>query len=289
MVVSAVRPIEAPTSDGPWREWGGDGPVLHFAHANGLPPGTYKQLFSELLPGFRVVTTDARPLWPGAHLPERLDWRTLATDLRQKLEERGHRGIIGVGHSLGGVLTLLAAARDTSLFKAVVAIDPVVFTGTRALMWAAIRLFGMTHRFPLVRGALRRRERWDDLDQVRRAFASKHLFRAWADGVLEGYLEDGFVPHPDGGITLRYPKLWEAKIFESAPTSVWRALKTLKVPTLFIQGSESDTFLDSARRRALRQVPGAETFVVDGASHFVPMERPQEVAGAIRSFLQGID
>ena len=48
-----------------WLDWGGTGPTLHFAHANGLPPATYRVLFERLRERHRVVSMEARPLWSG--------------------------------------------------------------------------------------------------------------------------------------------------------------------------------------------------------------------------------
>ena len=50
----------------PWIDWGGDGPWLHFAHANGIPPATYRSLIAPLAEQFHVVSMEARPLWPGS-------------------------------------------------------------------------------------------------------------------------------------------------------------------------------------------------------------------------------
>ena len=52
-----------PAADGGgWHDWGGRGPILHLAHANGFPPESYRSLVRELTPAFRVVAAAARPL-----------------------------------------------------------------------------------------------------------------------------------------------------------------------------------------------------------------------------------
>jgi pimeloyl-ACP methyl ester carboxylesterase len=58
------------------------------------------------------------------------------------------------------------------------------------------------------------------------------------------------------------------------------------VPTLFVQGEHSDTFVDAARLRVEREMPASRTAVVADSSHFLPMERPAELALVIEEFLE---
>ena len=267
-------------------DWGGTGPVLHFAHANGFPPGTYRTLIGELAKHHHVFSMAARPLWPDS-IPQALrDWSPLAEDLRAELDRRGVRGIVGVGHSLGAVISLLAAAADPGLFSAVVAVDPIILTGTRSLFWGTAKKLGLGGRIRLVRGALRRRVQWSDRDEARATYSNKSVFSSWDPEVLDDYLDVGIVDLPEGGVRLRYPREWEARIFAAAPHDLWAQLRKVSVPTLFVQGEHSDTFLEAARARVEREVPGSRTAVIAGSSHFVPMERPAELARVINEFLE---
>jgi len=64
-----------------------------------------------------VVSFEARPLWSAEEPATLSDWRPLAADLRAELRRRGLRGLLGVGHSLGGTLTALAAVAEPELFS----------------------------------------------------------------------------------------------------------------------------------------------------------------------------
>ncbi len=279
--------ITSPRAEvGVWRDWGGSGPALHFAHANGFPPGTYRKLIDELTNHHHVFSMAARPLWPDSRPRVLRDWSPLVEDLRAELDRRGVRGIVGVGHSLGAVISLLAAAADPGLFSTVVAIDPIIFTGTRSLFWGTAKKLGLGGRIRLVRGALRRRVQWTDRDEARATYSSKSVFSSWDPEVLDDYLDVGIVDLPDGGVQLRYPREWEARIFAVAPHDLWGELRKVSVPTLFVQGECSDTFLDAARARVEREVPGSRAVVIVDSSHFVPMERPAELAQVIEEFLQ---
>lgn len=268
-----------------WRDWGGSGPLLHFAHANGFPPGTYRKLITDLSQNHHVVSMAGRPLWRESTPTVLHDWSLFADDLRTELDRRSLRGVIGVGHSLGGVISLLAAAADPGIFSAVVAVDPLILTGVHSAFWGAVKKIGMAERIRLVRGARRRRDVWDDRDQARTNYGRKSVFAGWDPEVLDDYLEAGLVEQPGGGERLRYPREWEARIFAAAPHNLWRQLKKVTVPTLFVQGEHTDTFVDAARIRVEREVPGARTVVVPGSSHFLPMECPRELARVIDNFL----
>lgn len=262
-------------------EWGGDGPPLIFAHANGFPPGTYEKLLRELSADYRVSAFSARALWPECD-PSSVDsWRDLARDLRRTMEERGLRRTLGVGHSLGGALTIIAAAADPSLFSALALIDPVVFTGGHALFWGVLKGLGFGNRLPLIRGARRRRERFPDLDAARSAYAGKSVFSTWDPEVLDDYVRAGFRETADGEVELRYPKAWEARIFELTPASVWSDLRRIELPTLVIRGASSDTFSPAAVRRMRSELTAATFAELPETTHFLPMEAPGDVARLI--------
>jgi len=270
--------------DSAWIDWGGDGPALHLAHANGFPAGCYRSLVRRLVPSFHVVSFEARPLWcpdDPATLP---GWQPMAEDLRAELRRRGLRGILGVGHSLGGTLTALAAAAEPEAFSALVLIDPVLFTWPRSWLWAAMQRLGRAHRFALVRGARGRRVHWPDVDAVRTAYRGRRTFAGWAPEAFEDYLGAGFVAASGGGVRLRYPREWEARIFETCPADVWRRLARIPVPVLFLRGERSATFLRSAARRGARRIADAKLVEVPGSSHFLPFERPEEAVREIVRF-----
>ncbi len=281
----SVFAAEALPEQPPWRDWGGSGPALHFAHANGFPPATYRALIEVLCESFHVQSMSARPLWSQTPPTNLADWALFADDLRDTLERRGQRGIIGAGHSLGAVTSLMAAANDPGLFSAIVAIDPLLLTGVHSVMWGAMKQLGLGDRLSIVRGALRRRTHWPDRRTILETYRQRRAFRDWAPAVLEHYLESGFVADSRGGLELRYPRTWEAAIFRAAPHNVWPQLRRLRVPSLFIQGEHSDSFSAAATRKVLRQVPGARLSLFKGYGHCVPMECPESVGTTILDFL----
>lgn len=267
------------------QDLGGAGPVLHLAHANGFPPGAYRQLAAALADQYRVVALPCRPLWPGHHPPDGTSWRPLADDLAQALEALGLGGIVGVGHSLGGVLTLWAAIERRNLFRAIVLVDPVILPPHWLWWLRLLRPLGLERRQPLVQGAMRRRHTWPSRQACFDHYREKALFARWSDQALWDYVESGTQLDANGAARLRYPREWEAHIFATTPLGIWRDVDKLRTPVLLLRGEHSKTFRPEVQARLARQLPQARTATLAGAGHLLPMEEPVETAAAIKAFL----
>jgi pimeloyl-ACP methyl ester carboxylesterase len=258
--------------------------VLHLAHANGFPPETYRCLAEPLRGQFSVVSMAGRPLWDRRPPSVLTAWDLLADDLAHGLRARRFEGVVGVGHSLGAVITLLAAAASPGLFAAVVLIDPVLLTGWSTLLWRVMTGLGLRRLLPISRGARRRRDRWPSRQAVHDSWSGARVFSGWDRHALDDYIDCGVVDADGGGVELAYPKAWEARVFETAPASVWHVLTSLDMPILLIQGEQTDPFLRPASRRARTVLGPDRVVIVPGTSHLVPMERPREVARRIVDF-----
>ncbi|MFL5344738.1 MAG: alpha/beta fold hydrolase [Hyalangium sp.] len=270
-------------------DWGGTGPVLHLAHANGFPPGSYRKLIELLKPRYHVFTLRSRSLVPGTDPLAMRTWDDLADDLAQALRAQGLENVLGVGHSMGGVTTLLASANHPGLFRAVVALDPVLFTGHRHLLHHALLLLGMQSRIPPARLARRRRESWGSREEAATSYRKRALFQRFDPECFQDYLTHGLTEVPGAGFRLTIPTAWEARIFETAARAVWSRLRSVEVPTLVMRGGDSDTLTPAALERVRRTVPGARTEELPGTSHLLPLEQPAECARRILAFLDAVD
>ena len=266
-------------------QFGGDGPVIHLAHATGFPPGSYRLFARTLLAHHRVIALPSRPLWPGSRPESAPTWHPMATDLIQGLDQLGLQGIIGIGHSLGGVLTLWAAVERPELFRAVVLIDPVILPATYLWLMRIVRGLGLGHRQPLVQGALRRRRTWPSARACYTYFRAKPFFANWPDAALMDYVEFGTRERDSGQVELAFSPEWEAHIFATTPTTIWPDVSKLRAPALIIRGEHSNTFLRVARARMAHLLPRASYLTMPGAGHMVPMEKPEQTGQAILHFL----
>ncbi len=266
-------------------------PVLHLAHANGFPPEVYAEMASSLAAHYRMVTLPARPLWEPAPLPETLtDWAVMADDLIVGLEAHELGPVVGVGHSMGGTASLLAAIKRPDLFRALVLLDPVLLP--RKIVWllAGGPDWLPKPEFPLVKKALRRRREWRDKKDAFDRFRQRALFKRWSDAAIWAYI-DGLtepVDNASDAIQLRYSPEWEAQIYRTAPHSMkgwWRWLRNLTVPTTVLQGAETDTFVDGSANLWKKQRPDLPVITIPKTGHLFPMEAPTLVVQHIMEFL----
>jgi pimeloyl-ACP methyl ester carboxylesterase len=275
----------------PYSSFGGSGPLLHFAHANGYPPGTYRPLLELLNTGHHVVAMHMRPLWPKS-VPEGLhDWSSLSTDIEKFLEQQNFNQLIGAGHSMGATATLRLALDHPGRFRALVLIDPVLFPPFAIRIWDIIYRLGLAYFHPLVRGALHRKDCFTDLSAMFTNYRRKAIFRNIDDAGLWAYVDAVAKPLPDGKVELAYPPAWEARIYATslrADMHIWRNLAKLKPPTLIIRGGESDAFRANTARRMQSLRGDILLRTIPNASHLVPMEYPQQTYEFIDAFLREI-
>jgi pimeloyl-ACP methyl ester carboxylesterase len=273
----------------PCLDFGGNSPALHFAHANGYPPECYRPLLARLATHYHVFALEQRPLWPDSEPASLDDWHPLSDDLFRFLDERHPAPLIGVGHSMGGIVTLRAALRRPERFRALVLIDPVLFPPRMILFWRMVRALRVDARLhPLVAGALRRRSVFASRDELFRGYRRKDVFRYLDDDALRACVDGIACQQPDGTYALCYSPQWEARIYTTgvwADLHLWRGLPRLQPPLLLIRGAETDTFWPSAARLVQRKLPSARVVTLENATHLVPLERPEKVANAIHTFL----
>jgi pimeloyl-ACP methyl ester carboxylesterase len=272
----------------PQFDYGGEGMLLHFLHANGYPPDCYSPLFELLKTRYHLFGMLLRPLWDDPKIEDINDWRPLSDDLLRFLTTDGFDPVIGVGHSIGGIVTLRAALRDPGKFRALILLDPVLFVPSVLVMWNLVRALGLGNKVhPKIVGALKRRPTFDDLDMVFRGYRSREVFKYMSDENLRAYIAGITKPKADGGFELAYSPEWEARIYLTGlrDFDLWRSLPKLQVPTLIIRGAETDTFFENAARLVKKKNQKIQIKTLEKATHILPLEYPQKVYNLIRAFL----
>jgi pimeloyl-ACP methyl ester carboxylesterase len=289
----------------PHFDLGGIGEPLHFLHANGYPPGCYKPFLKPLRKQYHVLGMLLRPLWPDANPSEIQNWNPFSEDLLRFLDssEAGSETsakkadstrlapVIGVGHSIGAVVTLRAALKDPNKFRALILLDPVLFVPSKMVLWNLFRSIGLGGILqPNIYGALKRRRTFDHLDLVFRGYRSRNVFRYMSDDNLRIYI-DGITHRTKKGYELVYSPEWESRIYATSlqDFDIWNNLPKLEVPTVFIRGAETDTFLESAAMFAKQKQPNVRVETLAKSTHLLPLERPQEVYDLMQSFLDSLE
>lgn len=270
----------------PFVDFGGTGETIHFAHANGFPPETYRQLIENLASDYRVVGMKLRPLWPDSDYREFKNWEAAADDLIRFLDQEGLSNIIGIGHSFGGIATLTAAIKRPDLFKQLVLIEPVVLPDWVYLMTQLLPRFVLEKANPVVKKTLVRTEKWKNREQAFHQFRSKKVFSKIDDEALWDYVKAATSVSQDGSVFLTFSKEWEAQIYMTF-RSQWKNLDAVTVPYLAIRGESSETITKEVWAKWKLRNRIGELIEVENTGHLIPLEEPVLLSNIIKEYLSG--
>ena len=186
-------------------------------------------------------------------------------------------------HSLGGMLSMMAARERPDLARCVVMLDSPVVAGWRAMLVRLAKLHRWGHQLSPAKFSHKRRNVWPDAAAAHEHFISKPVFAAWAPGVLSDYLEHGLEPHPEG-VQLRFRREVETDIYRGLPHHLGRLMDgRFPVPIGFVAGTESEE-LRQAGLSATRALVGANFSEIEG-THLFPMESPEKAARLTREMI----
>ena len=262
-------------------------PLIVFSHANSFPASTYRLMFRSLRArGFTVKAIEKLGHDPA--YPVTNNWPHLAKQLadftRIEVEKAGTPAHL-VGHSLGGFLSLMVAARHPELAASVLLLDSPILGGWRA---AALRVAKGTQLVGSVspaRVSHKRRTTWPDRAAALAHFAAKRAFARWEPQVLQDYVDHG-MQMGDGKCTLSFTREVETAIYNALPDNLDRLLRAhpVKCPVGFIGGQQSREMQQVGMAMTDKLAKGRITMLP--GSHLFPMEQPLQTAAAIELALK---
>jgi len=274
-------------------------PLVVFSHANSFPAGTYGVLFRSLRA--RGITVKAvEKFGHDPRYPVTSNWPHLIQQLADFAapEIANHPGpAFLVGHSLGGFLSLMCAARHPDLggrgARGVLLLDSPLLGGWRASTLGLVKLTQLVGSVSPGRVSRRRRYQWPNAEAALAHFRHKRAFADWHPQVLSDYVEhcmhDERAPDGTPRRVLDFDRDIETRIYNTLPHNLDRLLRRhpLQCPAAFIGGTRSlelkQIGLSMTRKVVGRDRP-ERLRMVEG-SHLFPMERPQETAAAIEAMI----
>jgi pimeloyl-ACP methyl ester carboxylesterase len=249
---------------------------LVFAHANGFTGASYRTLLQPLASHFELHPLDRLAHDPA--FPVGRNWLALREEYLSAIAPLA-KPIVAVGHSMGGVLSIMAAAKAPRHFRAVIALDPPLLLGRDAWMLKFAKLTGFVDRVTPAGKTLRRREIWPSRDAMAASLRQRSLFQGFTETAMEDYVTGATTLVDDSGAArLLFAPRTEAAVFRHLPDHLTSVLRKLEVPLTVIAGEDSD-LLTPERRRTLTRL-GVRLRCVPGG-HMFPFEHPQATRQAI--------
>jgi len=224
----------------------------------------------------RVYALDTRghgesekPMARGAY-----EWRLAGLDLLAVADHLGYgTELVVIGHSGGGAHAAYAAWIRPGVFARAVWIDAIV--GPRAFF---------SGESVLARTARRRMRVFENREAAMRRFSAKAPMNSWTRETRTAYVAHGLGDGADGRVELKCPPAAEAWMYElGGACEVFECLDGLHTQTLLITGTRSG--IKPLVVAQYEKLPRALMVEMADTGHFIPQERPGELAELLLSWL----
>ncbi len=251
--------------------------TIFFAHANGFPARTYTKLFNALQDSFTIDFIER--IGHNPRFPVTDNWALLVDELADAIASRHREPVIGVGHSLGGVLHFMLACKRPELYRRLILLDAPVISRISSHGLKILKFTKLIDRYSPSQLTRYRRNSWPSREAALEHFASKPKFAAFDAEVLGDYVRYG-TDVTENGVELSFSPRTEARIYRTIPDHLPGFRGKLKVPAAYIGGSGSRegrlarlSFMKNRFGIPVIQIPG---------SHLFPFESPLETAAKIK-------
>lgn len=258
--------------------------VIYFAHGNGFPSLCYRKMLNRLKEYYDVIFI--KKIGHDTDYPITENWPYLVDELIASIEKQADRPVIGVGHSLGGVLSFMASVKRPEVFSSVIALDSFLVGKIKLKMLHLAKYVGWIDRFSLPAQTKTRRDYWESRLAVQTYLESKPFFKRFDPDCLEDYMNYG-IKEDERGYYLEFDREREYQIYCTMPHlfSVFRQNNpTCKVPSALIYGKQSE-MLKALDIYSARKHYHMRCFEIKG-THMFPLEYPIECANMIHRIIQ---
>lgn len=281
--------LELPIGRVPYFELGkkSDLDPIHFTGANGFPAGSYLEFLNGLSDDYFVSAADCRGAWSDVVKPTKhLGFEELANDLIQVIESQYDRPIIGMGHSFGAHVSLIAAIKRPDLFSRLVLLDPASLPNLwMDIIYRRLPQSIVDRLVPMIKQTRQRKRVWASKEEFIENYRGHRTFQHFTASSLRNYAEYGLVKENTGDFRLVFDPDWESHIF-SQVHYVWKNLKKVSLPTLFVKAQHSYLYSSEQFQRRNNTLPDSLVGIeLDTAYHMFPLEQPEASLDIIRPWL----
>lgn len=203
---------------------------------------------------------------------------------RKEVENKLPRSkLIGVGHSMGGASLWSAEAQRPGTFDGLVLFEPIYMQHTEEWLNSGSFLVSVT---------LKRESKWPSREAAVAHFEGYRNFASWDREALAAYLSGALV-HDDATsstVLATHPHI-EASIYSGMPLELTdKELAQPQCAIRLLSGGRSRMFARTVFEPMVAAYPHIYGFVepIDGASHVMIMEKPDESAAQILDELKSL-
>lgn len=252
--------------------------IIQFSHANGFPAKTYNYLFECLAPfDINYVNQFAHSEYQVQH-----SWEKMTIELIKDIENNSQKPVIGVGHSFGATLTLIASQQRPDLFKQVILMDPPLFLSYKKHFIRIAKALNIQGRLlPEARKTRVRKSQFTSRQEAYEYYQTKALFKDFHLKSFDAYIEHG-IKKSDNGFQLAFSPKVEYQIFKSIPARF--EYKTIEVPTSLIYSNKYSVLQPPDLSAIQKSFPKIELIEFDGG-HLFPLEQPEKVAEVLKGLI----
>ena len=256
--------------------------ALHFAHANGFPASSYRQLFTALPEHFDIFALTQ--FGHNAEFSVNKNLANLVDELLDYLNKHVAQPVFAVGHSMGALVSYMAACEAPQLFKGVILLDPPVASGHASWLFRLAKLTPLIDKISPAGKAATRCQSWPlDTDLVA-YFRAKSLFKDFKPECIEDYVKAA-IRVEAGRQVLAFDAAVEAAIFRNVPDNIHRYYGRLKVPACLITGANSQVCIPAYLNHFVKNTQ-IEHLTLDDCGHMFPLEKPQLVAQLLQQKIE---
>ena len=260
-------------------------PIIHFAHANGVPSKVYTKLFEQLSDEYQVVYVPM--IGPDKRYPITNHWPHLVDQIIDSVTQQAKgQAVIGLGHSLGSVLTYMAAKKRPELFRQVIMLDPPFIMGKHSLLFHLAKIFHPKTVDKITPAGLsvRRRDHWESREQAGELLRPKGFYKHFDEDCFQAYLQYALTEDPArGGVTLSIAKADEVAIFRNNPSLWWLPMAKSVMPVNMVVGHDSQFLKRGFPQIAQRKL--AIPFQVTEGGHMFPLEHPETTVDVVKQLI----
>lgn len=252
---------------------GGIGDPLLIAHATGFCGRAYEPLGAALARRFHVWAVDFRGHGDSTSPPDGdFSWTGMGDDVLAVADALGTRGIVGVGHSMGGAALLMATQAQAGLLRCAYLYEPIILPAEAPA----------DGENPMAAAARRRYEVFATKAEALVRYATRPGLNVLRADALAAYVEHGLADVGDGTVRLKCRPEDEARTFEAEGKPTIDRLAGLAVPTTVAAGSRDDGQGPAAfAPRIAAAMPQATLRTYAHLGHFGPLQDPDTVAADV--------